>query len=179
MKDYAVKELTDLSFERIAPDAEANYSLDLHTLNILWAMDGKRTIGTIALEDHYDLKELTQKVKILLETGLIVESQGADHMPLDEKNSDDPNEANAQINGEIVDKEFVDYLLSQLSQIIGPFASIVIEDAEKKTGFSLSACPVQKIKHLVHAIIRQISSEDSVYAFQEAILNKLHAKKYG
>ena len=49
----------------------SDFRSDIKTFNILFALDGKRSVKTIATEDNFDIDELSSKLKELHDQGLI------------------------------------------------------------------------------------------------------------
>lgn len=49
----------------------SDFRSDIKTFNVLFALDGKRSVQTIAIEDNFDVDELSKKMKDLYDQGLI------------------------------------------------------------------------------------------------------------
>jgi hypothetical protein len=49
----------------------SDFRSDIKTFNILFALDGRRSVQAIATEDNFDIDELSQKLKDLYDRGLI------------------------------------------------------------------------------------------------------------
>jgi hypothetical protein len=49
----------------------SDFRSDIKTFNVLFALDGKRSVQTIAAEDNFDIDELSKKMKDLYDQGLI------------------------------------------------------------------------------------------------------------
>ena len=49
----------------------SDFRSDIKTFNVLFALDGKRSVQTIAIEDNFDIDELSKKMKDLYDQGLI------------------------------------------------------------------------------------------------------------
>lgn len=61
MKDK-VDQFKALIFKRTPDTSSSELSLDIEMFNILWAVDGSRTVATIALEGCYDSKYLYSRL---------------------------------------------------------------------------------------------------------------------
>jgi hypothetical protein len=49
----------------------SDFRSDIKTFNVLFALDGRRSVKTIAVEDNFDVDELSKKMKDLYDQGLI------------------------------------------------------------------------------------------------------------
>jgi hypothetical protein len=49
----------------------SDFRSDIKTFNVLFALDGRRSVQTIAMEDNFDVDELSKKMKDLYDQGLI------------------------------------------------------------------------------------------------------------
>jgi hypothetical protein len=49
----------------------SDFRSDIKTFNVLFALDGKRSVQTIAIEDNFDIDELSAKMKDLYDQGLV------------------------------------------------------------------------------------------------------------
>jgi hypothetical protein len=49
----------------------SDFSNDIKTFNVLFALDGRRSVQTIASEDNFDIDELSNKMKDLYDRGMI------------------------------------------------------------------------------------------------------------
>jgi len=66
-----LEEIGETVFIRSARLNLSNYDNDIRTFNILFALDGKRTVQTIADQDAFDPEELRNRIKTLYDQGLI------------------------------------------------------------------------------------------------------------
>ncbi len=65
------KDIVHMVFKRSARVKLSDYSNDIKTFNILFALDGKRTVQTIAEQDVFDPDEFTARIKEFYDQGLI------------------------------------------------------------------------------------------------------------
>jgi hypothetical protein len=66
-----LEEIGKTIFKRSARVNMSDFSSDIKTFNVLFAVDGKRSVQTIATEDNFDLDELSNKMKDLYDQGMI------------------------------------------------------------------------------------------------------------
>ncbi len=66
-----LEEIGKTIFKRSAHLNLSNYSDDIKSFNILFALDGKRSVETIAVQDAFDPEELKAKMKGFYDLGLI------------------------------------------------------------------------------------------------------------
>ena len=135
----------------------SEYNLDVKMLNVAWAMDGKRSLHVIAQEDHYDPKDLIEKVSYLLELG-VIEMNKSSHS--------------------IIDREFIDFLTGQLSKSLGPVADILIADTAKSLGHPMSNFPVHKLVPLIDLLAQEISGQEETIVFKRVMASMAKKKNY-
>lgn len=66
-----VEKIGETVFKRSAHLNLSDYSKDINSFNILLALDGQRSVQTIAAQDRFDLEVLAAKVKVFYDQGLI------------------------------------------------------------------------------------------------------------
>jgi hypothetical protein len=67
----SLAEIGKTIFKRSDSVNMSDFRSDIKTFNILFALDGKRSVQTIATEDNFDIDELSNKMKELYDQGLI------------------------------------------------------------------------------------------------------------
>ena len=65
------EELSKTIFKRSARVNLSDYSNDIKTFNVLFALDGRRTVGTIIAQDAFDPDDFTAKIRGLEQQGLV------------------------------------------------------------------------------------------------------------
>ena len=68
----SLAEIGKTIFKRSDSVNMSDFRSDIKTFNILFALDGRRSVQTIATEDNFDIDELSNKMKELYDRGLIV-----------------------------------------------------------------------------------------------------------
>ncbi len=146
--DKSLQEISEKTVKQAENVNISDLSLDIKMTNIFWAMDGSRDLKTVAREDAYDLEELAANVQNLVDMGAL--------------------EANQVLAG-FVDKKILDLLTQNLSQAVGPVASILVEDTISDMGHSLSSLPNHKLEQLVNQLAREIGDENSSDSFKSSM----------
>ncbi|MFC1815249.1 hypothetical protein ACFL0M_04750 [Thermodesulfobacteriota bacterium] len=77
----------------------------------------------------------------------------------------------------VLDKEFFDFLKTQLSMAMGPIAEILIEDEIQEFGSDSTGVPYHLAAELVDLLSRQIYREAKKIAFQQAMVKKINELK--
>ncbi len=72
-----MNELTDIVFKRVDGKGFSNVREDIALFNVFMAIDGRRSVKTIAGDDDYEIDSLASKVNQLEKLGLIVPVDGA------------------------------------------------------------------------------------------------------
>lgn len=126
--------------------------LDISLLNILWAMDGQRSVADIAQEDAYDLQELAEKVQGLIDMSLIEVISGAD---------------------KIVDARIMEMIYKQLADYTGPVAEILVANCAKALGYPPTAFPARLLKNLLELLSQELHEEKDATEFKSSILKAL------
>ena len=134
-----------------------NLSLDGQMLNVLMALDGKKTIGQIAQMTGINLADIRQVITKLVNMRLVVSIERA---------------------VSIVDQEFVDYLISRMSVAIGPLGEIIVEDGLEELGFNKNNFPSLRAAELVNFLSQEIQRADKRIEFKQAMLKKIREKDY-
>jgi hypothetical protein len=132
-------------------------SLDGQMLSVLMSFDGTKTLGQVAQEIGMSLGAIRPIVTQLIKYKLI------DRVVVEE---------------DIVDQEFMAYLVSQLSVAIGPLGGIVVEDGLDDLGYTKSNFPSHRIAELVNMLAEEIQREDKRVQFKQVMLKKIKEKKY-
>ncbi len=154
----SVKEdLSQVVFKRSEKANLSDHKLDVTLQNVVWAMDGKRSLDVIAREDHYDLEDLSEKANQLLMLG-VIEPHKSSHAT--------------------IDQTFVHFLSRQLSKSIGPVTSILISDTAEALGHPLTMFPVNKLPHLIDLLSQEIQGNEDKAAFKQAMSRMAKEKNY-
>jgi hypothetical protein len=143
-------------FKLSAKKSPAEVKLKSKEWTVLTQINGSRTVMEIADVLRLDEFEATKILYDLYTTGLLEISSIA--------------EAPAK---EVVSEEFFNTLESELTKILGPVASIIIEDHISSSGETKEAFAKDKIAPLVESLSAEISDMTKRLAFQQVMLNEL------
>jgi hypothetical protein len=139
-------EIKDMVFRRSHGTELSTYKNDLQTFNILLALDGKRTVATIAKEDFYELDMLSAKIEQMLAKGLIESATG--------------------MAGNL-DQAFFNQLTGELTLMVGPVAGMLVKDNVSKLGHEVSRFPSAKVDALLEALAKFIQDRAKAADFQK------------
>ena len=150
-------DLSQIVYKRLEQKNPSAIKLDIAMQNVLWAIDGNKTLESIAREGHYDLNELKRKTEILLQQGLIQITKTSDN---------------------VIDSEFIGFIANQLSYHLGPISRVVIEDVANDIGDPITYFPVHKLKQLFNLLAMEIQSEENTIVFKKSLEMEAKRKKY-
>ena len=146
-----------LVFKQVVGSNLGKLSLDGQTLSVLMSLDGKKDLGQVGLELHIDLVAIRPIIAKLL------------YFKLVEKVDIEPN---------VIDQNFLSYLISQLSVAVGPLGKIIVEDELNDLGFHQKNFPATRAAELVNLLSQEIHREDKRIAFKQVMLKKIQEKGY-
>lgn len=132
-------------------------SLDGQMLSVLMSFDGKKTLGQVAQQSGINLSAIRPIVARLIKYKLI-----------------EPVETHENV----VDQDFINFLVSQLSVAIGPLGNIIVEDGLEDLGFSKTNFPTHRTAELVNLLSQEIQREDKRIQFKQVMLKKIKDKGY-
>lgn len=132
-------------------------SLDGQMLSVLMSFDGKKTLGQVAQQSGINLGAIRPIVARLIKYKLI-----------------EPVETQENV----VDQDFMTFLVSQLSVAIGPLGGIVVEDGVEDLGYTKTNFPTHRTAELVNLLSREIQREDKRIQFKQVMLKKIKDKGY-
>ncbi|MBW1796818.1 MAG: hypothetical protein JRJ21_00150 [Deltaproteobacteria bacterium] len=155
--DISSGEISFMVFRRVTRADAGEFSLDGQMLSVLMELDGRKSVAVVAKNAGLSMGIMRRVVSKLLELNLIE--------PVDEAIS-------------ILDKDFFDYLKSQLALAIGPIAEIIIEDVVFDLGHSLSQFPSYRAAELVDLISQEIQREEKRTGFKQNMVSKIREKGY-
>jgi hypothetical protein len=147
-------EIANMTF-KTAPDKDFSaIKSDLQMFNILTAMDGMRSVGTIAKEDFYDLDFLAVKVSQLVEMGFLIPIHGTG-------------------GGSSISAEVLKILQSELAMLVGPVAGMLLKDNAKKLGHDLNAFPAGKASELLDMVGKFIQNHSKAVEFKKRMMTRI------
>ena len=150
-------DISRLVFRQVLKNDVGDISIDGQLLGIFLELDGKKETGAIARKAGLQLAEMRVAISKLLDLGLIELSDW---------------------QGAFLDQEFLEFLIRQLAEAVGPIADVLVEDHISDAGFRYSQVPVSQAAVLVDALAREIQREEKMEAFKVNMVKKLREKGY-
>lgn len=132
-------------------------SLDGQMLSVLMNLDGKKNLGQVSQQLGLDLATIRPLVAKLIKLKLLVRVE-------------------ATVN--VVDQDFISFMVAQLSIAIGPLGGIVVEDGLEDMGFNKTNFPTHQTAELINLLSQEIQREDKRIQFKQAMIKKLKEKGY-
>lgn len=132
-------------------------SLDGQMLSVLMTFDGKKTLEQVAQQVGINLGAIRPIVAKLIKYKLI-----------------EP----VKTETNVVDQDFMTFLVSQLSVAIGPLGGIVVEDGLEDLGYTKTNFPTHRTAELVNLLSQEIQREDKRIQFKQVMLKKIKEKGY-
>ena len=155
--DLSSGDISALVFKPVVRDDLGNFSLDGHMLTVLMALDGEKTLGQIAQNTGLNMATLREAVGKLAGLKLIEIVQSS------------PN---------VLDQDFLDFLISEMSMAIGPLGEVVVEDGLEDLGFNKSNFPPQRAAELVNLLAEEIQRDEKRNEFKQNMVQKIREKGY-
>ena len=146
-----------LVFKPVVRDDLGNFSLDGHMLSVLMALDGKRTLGQIAQQANLNMATIREAVGKLLSLKLIEIVESAP---------------------QVLDHDFITYLISEMSIAIGPLGEVIVEDGLEDLGFSKTNFPTHRAAELINLLAQEIQRDEKRTEFKQSMVKKIREKGY-
>ncbi len=150
----SIKEIASSTFKHTLGTDLSAFKNDVKTFNILMAMDGIRSVGTIARDDFYEVEALVERVKQLVEMGLL-----------------ESIHSGASAN---VDPSFIAELQSELTTIVGPVAGKLIKKNISQLGYDPSAFPVGRVGDLLDRLSNFIHDHGKSVDFKRRLMTQFN-----
>ena len=155
--DLSSGDISALVFKPVVRDDLGNFSLDGHMLTVLMALDGTKTLGQIAQNTGLNMATLREAVGKLAGLKLIERVQSSTN---------------------VLDQDFLNFLISEMSMAIGPLGEVVVEDGLDDLGFSKTDFPAHRAAELVNLLSREIQREEKRNEFKQNMVQKIREKGY-
>jgi site-specific recombinase XerC len=155
--DFSSGEISSTVFKRIVRDDIGEYPLDHQMLSVFMELDGKAPLGVVAQKTGLNMSTMREIIAKLMQNGLVEKVDQATVT---------------------LDKDFLDYLVAQLSLAFGPIAQVLIEDEIHKLGHEISRFPGQLVAKLVHNLAREIRRKEKKDVFLKMMATKIQEKRY-
>ncbi len=155
--DISSGDISAMVFRRIVRDDLGEFSLDGQMLSILMELDGRTRLGTVAKKIGQNLDSVEEVIRRLLDMRLVEPVEDAISM---------------------LDRDFFDYLNTQMARAVGPVGEVLVEDAVADLGCTMTKFPSHRAAELVDMLARQIKREEKRTAFKQNLVNKIKEKGY-
>jgi len=149
--------VSSIVFRQIVKDDLGDISIDSRLLRVFLAFDGKKTLKRVAEETNLDMVAMREIISRLMSLELV----------------EPANKAMLTL-----DKEFIDYLTSQLSRALGPIAGLLIEEVVAEMGYSLKQFPSAQAAELIDLLARDIQRDQKKNPFKMNMINKIKERGY-
>ena len=146
-----------LVFKQIVSGDLGKLSLDGQMLSVLMNLDGKKTLGQVSQKLGLNLSTIRPIVAKLIKLKLL---------------------ERVEVTANAVDKEFLSFLISQLSIAIGPLGGIIVDDGLEDLGFSKTNFPTHRTAELINLLSQEIQREEKRIQFKQVMLKKIKEKGY-
>jgi hypothetical protein len=141
-----------LVFKGLVKDNLDEFSIDTQMLKVLTHLDGRKNLASVSSAINMDMKILQEVLTRLYSVNLIVKVDKS--VPM-------------------LNKEFFNFLVAQLSFALGPIAEFLIEEEIREFGDDPAKVPRRRAAELVNLLARQIPRKEKRVAFQPAMVLKI------
>jgi predicted transcriptional regulator len=155
--DISSGDISAMVFRRVVREDTGEISFDAQMLTIFMEFDGKRNLAMVAKKTGLKMSAVREAVNKLIQLDLIELVEHA-------------------ISA--LDRDFLDYLRTELSLAIGPLAEVLIEDAMNDMGYSVERFPSQRAAELVELLGKDIHREEKKTTFKQSLVRKIKEKGY-
>jgi hypothetical protein len=149
--------ISSIVFRQVVKDDLGDVSIDSRLLRVFLAFDGIKTLERVAKETNLDMGTMREIISRLMSLELV----------------EPANKAMLTL-----DKEFVDYLTSQLSRALGPIGGLLIEEVMVEMGYSLKQFPSAQAAELIDLLAREIQRDEKKNPFKVNMVNKIKERGY-
>ncbi len=150
-------DISPLIFRQVVGENVKDVSLDGRLLSLFLALDGEKSLDTLAQTIGLSPDDLRMTVTRLLELQLIE--------PLEKEFT-------------YLDPEFFRYLTLQYAKAIGPLAGILIEEELLTSGYHPARIPKKQAVILVETLAREIQRKEKKDRFIGDMVRKITEKGY-
>ena len=155
--DVLTGDISSLVYRHVVKNDLQNIALDGQILQVFLYLDGKKNLGQVARSVGMNMTDMRDAIARLIDLDLVETVQ---------RNISSPN------------RDFFDYLNSQLANAIGPIAGVLIEEEIVEMGHSLSQFPRTRVAELVELLAREIQREEKKTLFKKNMLAKIKQEGY-
>jgi hypothetical protein len=142
--------LSKLIIRYTGKDFAGKRPFNMIILKVLYAIDGRSTIIDISKKLHIEIEPLKKIIKYLYRLGLLEFVEKA-----------------------IVDVRFLEFISDEFTNVVGPVASLIIEETIESMGYNKASFPKSEIIKLVQNLALECDQGPEKETFIQTILEKL------
>jgi hypothetical protein len=150
----STKEISNMTFRCVPGRDLSSFKDNLQMFNIIAAMDGRRSVSTVAREDFYEVDFLAEKVNELVQQGFL-------------------ESVHVGASASAIKLETITYLQDELAKHVGPVAGILLKNTAAKMGDDINNFPVERVGELLDHISSSIPNKGKAAKFKRSILSRL------
>ena len=145
-------DLTQSYFKKTIRNDIEKVTLDAEMIRLLMAIDENKNISQVARVAEMNLSRVRDILGKLLKLKLVV-----------------------QVAKEIIyiDRSFITFLKTKLSEAVGPMGEILIEDILDEMGLQVDKIPVDAAPDFVRNIAREIPQEENRTLFENVVFSRI------
>ncbi len=128
------------------------FSIDSRMLQVLMQLDGKKSLGSVASSLNIELATMKTAIAKLAELGLVEKPGTTVHA---------------------ISKEFIDYMIAQLANAMGPIAEVIFEEEIEEFGGDPARIPKNYAAELITRLAKEIPRKEKRLEFQQAMVARL------
>jgi len=155
--DLSSGDISTLVFKPVVRDDLGNFSLDGHMLSVLMALNGKRTLGQVAQQAGLNMATMRDAASKLVALKLIESVESI---------------------GRVLDQDFMQFLISELSLAIGPLGEVIVEDGLEELGFTTKNFPTHRAAELINLLAQEIQRDEKRTEFKQNMVKIIREKGY-
>jgi predicted transcriptional regulator len=155
--DFSSSELSAMVFKRVVRQDIGEFPLDHQMLSVFMELDGKTPLGVVARKTGLNMSSMREIIARLMQNGLVEKEKQ---------------------KIVVLDNDFFEYLMAQLSLAVGPIAQVLIEDEVENLGYELSQFPGHRAGELIEKLAQEIRREEKKNIFLKKMAMKIREKNY-
>ena len=139
-------------FKKTIPNDIEKVTLDADMIRLLTAIDENKNISQVARAAEMNLSRVRDVLGKLLKLELVV-----------------------QVAKEVIylDRPFIEFLKTKLSEAVGPIGEILIEDIMDEMGLQIDRIPVDAASDFIRNIAREIPQEENRTLFENVAFSRI------
>jgi len=139
-------------FKKTIPNDIEKVTLDADMIRLLTAIDENKNISQVARAAEMNLSRVRDVLGKLLKLELVV-----------------------QVAKEVIylDRAFIEFLKTKLSEAVGPMGEILIEDIMDEMGLQIDRIPVDAASDFIRNIAREIPQEENRTLFENVAFSRI------